>query len=133
MPKFGKQSNKNLDTTHPKLQTLFREVVKTQDCSIICGSRNEEEQTIAFLAGRSKLPFPKGAHNKKPSAAVDALPYPFKPTDWKDLGKLYIFVGYVKATADRLGIKIRCGADWDGDGNTKDQNFHDLPHFELDE
>ena len=132
MPKFGKQSNKNLNTAHPKLQLLFREVVKTHDCSVICGHRNEEEQNKAFISGHSNKAWPDGEHNTYLSNAVDVLPYPFKPKDWKDLGKLYMFVGYVKAVADMLNIKIRCGADWDGDGSTKDQNFHDLPHFELD-
>ena len=133
MPNFGTNSKKNLGTVHPKMRELFNTVVKVFDCSIICGYRNEEEQTKAFIAGTSTKPFPESKHNKYLSKAVDALPYPFKPKDWKDLGKLYMFVGYVKAIADSLGIKIRCGADWDGDGNTKDQNFHDLPHFELDE
>jgi hypothetical protein len=30
-----------------------------------------------------------------------------------------------------MGIESRMGADWDGDFDTKDQTFHDLPHFEL--
>ena len=30
-----------------------------------------------------------------------------------------------------MGIPIRCGADWDGDHNLRDQTFNDLPHIEL--
>ena len=74
--------------------------------------------------------------------AVDSCPYPI---DWKKLDKkdkyeyyrFYHYIGYVKAIADKLydedkmSYKIRCGADWDGDNDFKDQNFHDLPHFEL--
>ena len=41
------------------------------------------------------------------------------------------FAGYVKRVADDLGIAIRWGGDWDGDGDFSDQTFHDLPHFEL--
>lgn len=47
------------------------------------------------------------------------------------LGRWYLFAGYVRATADRLGIRVRYGADWDGDFEVKDQNFHYLPHWEL--
>ena len=35
------------------------------------------------------------------------------------------------SVANRLGLKVRWGGDWDGDFEFKDQNFHDLPHFEL--
>ena len=131
MPKFGKTSTQNLETAHPDLQRLFQEVVKRRDCSVICGHRAQEEQDLAYLSGKSTVQYPNSMHNKFPSLAVDAIPYPFSSEDWVDLGKLYIFVGYVLAVADDLDIKIRVGADWDGDGNTKDQNFHDLPHFEL--
>jgi len=62
------------------------------------------------------------------SLAVDVVPYPI---NWNDLPRFYMFVGYVKRIADELGITIRCGADWDMDGWSKDQKFHDLPHFEL--
>lgn len=131
MPKFGIRSKRNLYSCHPDLISLFEEVVKTRDCSVIKGFRGEEEQNEAFAMKRSSKKFPRSKHNKKPSLAVDVIPYPFKPSDWNDKGKFYLFVGYVKAVADSLDIKIRCGADWDGDGGTKDQNFHDLPHFEL--
>ena len=39
--------------------------------------------------------------------------------------------GYIQATADKLGIKIRWGGDWDSDGDLDDQTFMDLGHFEL--
>ena len=131
MARFGKSSTRNLESAHPDLQRLFRKVVEKFDCSVICGARNEDAQTLAFVMGKSSVEYPNSKHNKIPSEAVDVIPYPFKAGDWNDLGKLYMFVGYVKAIADEMGIEIRVGADWDGDGNTKDQNFHDLPHFEI--
>ena len=42
-----------------------------------------------------------------------------------------MFIGIVNERAKQLGIKLRCGGDWDGDTETTDQKFHDLPHFEL--
>ena len=67
-------------------------------------------------------------HNNKPSLAIDVAPYPI---DWDDKISFYHFVGYVKGTADQLGIKIRCGADWNCNNNLHDQTFFDLTHFEL--
>ncbi len=128
MPKFGKRSQRNLSTAHEDLQRLFNEVIKYFDCSVICGYRNEHDQNEAYHSGRSKLPFPRGKHNSLPSMAVDVIPYPI---DWQDIKRMYMFVGFVRAVAGFMDIKIRCGADWDGDTEVRDQNFHDLPHFEL--
>jgi len=30
-----------------------------------------------------------------------------------------------------MKIPVRVGCDWDGDGQTKDNNFDDLVHIEL--
>ena len=39
--------------------------------------------------------------------------------------------GMIRGIAHLLNIKVRVGADWDSDGNTKDNSFDDLVHFEL--
>ena len=128
MAKFSEASEKMLATCHPKLRELMHEVIKGIDCKIICGFRGQDEQERAFEQGFSKAHFGESKHNIYPSEAVDVAPYPL---DWKDERRFYVLGGYIKATADRLGIKIRQGLDWDGDMNLKDQNFHDLPHVEL--
>ncbi len=128
MPSFGTRSLKNLNEAHPALQRLFQEVVKNYDCSVIEGHRPQSEQDAAYHSGKSKVKWPNSKHNPSPSLAVDVVPY---PVDWNDTDRFYHFAGYVKGVADTLGIKIRYGADWDGDNQFKDQSFHDLPHFEL--
>lgn len=128
MPAFGKSSRARLETCHPDLQRLFQEVVKTFDCSILCGERGEDEQNQAYYTGKSKLKYPESKHNTSPSIAVDVAPYPI---DWDDLGRFYLFAGYVFRVAEELGIKVRYGGDWDGDKRTTDQKFNDLPHWEL--
>lgn len=140
MPKFSATSKARLATCHPDLQRLFNKVIETYDCSILDGRRGKEEQNKAFDEGRSKVQYPNSNHNQTPSLAVDVAPYPViwpdeekRPKEYvKDMARFYHFMGYVKAKADEMGIKIRCGGDWDGDFNFKDQNFDDLPHFELD-
>jgi len=128
MPNFGQKSSDNLSTAHPDLQLLFKAVVRDFDCSVLCGHRSEQEQNEVFQVGKSKVQFPESKHNQFPSMAVDVAPYPI---NWENLKRFYFFGGYVKKTAELLGIKIRWGGDWDSDTLTDDQKFMDLPHFEL--
>jgi len=128
MNTFSKTSLSRLETCHPLLQTLFCEILKTDDCTIICGNRGEKEQNEAYSAGKSGVQFPCSRHNAYPSLAVDVAPYPI---DWADTGRFYMFAGKVKMIASQMIIGIRYGGDWDGDSFTKDQKFNDLVHFEL--
>lgn len=128
MPTFSPSSEEKLNSCDPLLQSLFREVIKGYDCTIICGTRGEKEQNEAFENGYSKLKFPNSKHNHSPSLAVDVLPYPI---DWNDTKKHYHFAGYVKAVANRLNIKIRWGGDFNMDQNLSNDSFVDVPHYEL--
>ena len=51
--------------------------------------------------------------------------------DYENMDRHYYFGGYVLATAEKLGLKVRWGGDWDGDRETKDQTVNDLVHFEV--
>lgn len=125
-------------TCHIDLQRLFDEILKKVDCRYECGHRVKAEQNRLFELGISKVQWPDSKHNIFPSLAADVIPYPviwpnIKDTIKKyslDLGRIYMFVGYVKGIAFELGIPIRAGADWDSDFQVSDQTFHDLPHFE---
>lgn len=128
MQGFSSKSLEKLMECHPDLIRLFQEVGKNYECSIICGHRTKEEQEKAYEAGLSKKSFPNSKHNVLPSLAIDSAPFPL---DWQDNNRFYYFAGYVKATADRLGIKIRWGGDWNSNNNFKEEKFQDLVHFEL--
>tara|TARA_R100001530_G_scaffold62281_1_gene44834 strand:+ start:269 stop:664 length:396 start_codon:yes stop_codon:yes gene_type:complete len=128
MPKFGKRSMERLNTCDEDLIALFQEVVKYFDCSVLEGHRGEEKQNKYFNEGKSKLKYPEGRHNKKPSNAVDVVPY---PVDWEDREQMSYFAGFVKGVAYKMGIPIRWGGDWNNNNDLKDNNFDDLPHFEL--
>jgi len=133
MPRFGRTSRRRLKTCHKDLQKVFNEVIKFYDCSILCGNRDKETQNKAYHDGRSTLVFPYSKHNSYPSLAVDVVPwFSNKPhIRWDDRFKFYQFYGYVMATADQLGVKLKCGANWDMDDELHDQSFIDMPHFEL--
>ena len=128
MPRFGKRSMQRLNTCDEDLIALFKEVVKYFDCSVLEGYRGEEKQNKYFNEGKSKLKYPKGRHNRKPSNAVDVVPY---PVDWNDREQMTYFAGFVKGVAYKMGIPIRWGGDWNNNNDLKDNNFDDLPHFEL--
>lgn len=128
MPQFSKLSLEQLVTCDERLQRLFMAVVRHYDCVIVYGHRGEAEQNDAFEKGLSRLVWPDSFHNKLPSLAVDAAPYPI---NWKDTERFYAFGGFVLGVASQMGLKIRWGADWDRDTEVKDQTFNDLMHFEV--
>jgi len=150
MPKFGLASRRALETCHFDIQRVFNKVIKTVDCSITEGHRNEETQTEMFVTGRSKVEWPKSKHNTKPSRAVDAIPW---PVDWAfekeliwaatrgdkkavqkimhNIQRWARFNGFVLGVAEAMGIKLISGADWDRDFDLTDQRFDDWPHYQL--
>ena len=130
MPKFSRKSLSKLETCDKRLQDLFLRVVKKFDCTILEGHRSKDRQNKLFDEGKSKLKYPKGKHNSLPSKAVDVAPYPI---DWNDRERFTYFAGYVLGIAYQMGLKIRWGGDWDMDTQVKDNNFDDLPHFEIKE
>ena len=119
MPKYSTRSSNNLAGCHPELQKLFNEVIKWFDCSILCGYRGQEAQDRAFANGHSKLEWPNSKHNKFPSDAVDAVPYPI---DWEDTERFALFAGFVMGTARQMGIQVKWGGLW--------KTLKDYPHFE---
>ena len=128
MPRFGYTSKQKLSSCHPKLQELFNEVIKRVDCSVLGGHRGKEEQNKLHEEGKTKVRYPKGRHNAKPSNAIDVVPYPI---DWNDRERFTLFAGYVLGVADRMGISIRWGGDWNMNFKVNDNKFDDFPHFEL--
>ena len=131
MPKFGTASTERLATADQRLQKLFNEVIKTFDCTVIEGHRTKEKQNEYFEQGKSKLKWPEGKHCSDPSLAVDVAPYINGSISYNTNHCLY-FAGYVMATANSLGIKLRSGYDWDMDNEViTDQSFNDGVHFEI--
>lgn len=129
MPKFGKRSFEKLETCHPSIQEVMIEAIKSgPDFTIICGHRNESDQNNAYYNGNTQLLFPRSKHNKMPSMAIDIAPYPI---DWDKIPSFIYLAGYVMGVADKLGIKLRWGGDWNQNYDQSDERFRDFPHFEL--
>ncbi len=134
MPMFSQKSFSRLSSCHIDLQAVFFEVVKTFDCTVLEGYRNETDQRLAYDRGATELQYPNSMHNKLPSMAVDVQPYPI---DWNNTSRMYYFAGYVMGVAQKLKDEgkithsLRWGGDWNSNTETKDQAFNDLSHFEI--
>ena len=120
-------------TLHPDLQRVLDEAIKHRDFTLICGHRNEHDQNEAFASGRSKLKYPASKHNKIPSEAVDLAPWFKDPPHirWDKIEEFASLTGFIMGIAASMGIMLRSGGDWDGDGDHHDQSFMDWPHLEL--
>ena len=122
MYKLSQDSRNKLATCDEILQMIVNEAIKDSpiDFSITCGFRGEKEQNEAFSKGNSKLKYPNSNHNKKPSKAVDIVPF---PRMWDATDKEFkILRKKIKKIASKHGIKIKWGGDW---------KFIDKPHYEL--
>lgn len=155
MPVYSQRSLDNLQSCDADLQTIFNEVIKYFDHSIIEGYRTLEKQFEHYKVGREYINkkwvktggiltnidgiTKKGKHNFNPSKAIHAVPYyRDKPhIRWKNTERMYLFAGYVMGIANVLRNRniidnfIRFGGDWDMDTEVKDQTFNDLIHFEI--
>ena len=128
MPKFGTASLRRLSECDDRIQLVLNEVIRVVDCSVICGDRDEETQNELYRAGRSHVQWPDSRHNRSPSMGVDVIPW---PVDWEDRERFTYFAGYVMGIADQHNVALRWGGDWDRDWRVRDNNFDDLPHFEI--
>jgi len=128
MAKFGQRSISKLVTAHPLLQRLMNSAIKETDFSVICGFRGESDQNSAYAANASKFRWPRSAHNKVPSLAVDAVP---APLDWNDIDSFKRMAEVVKRHWAMIPIEERAGYDliWGGDW----KKFKDYPHFQISE
>lgn len=128
MPKFSDHSKSKLQSCHNDLQTIMNDAIKIFDFKIAEGHRGEADQNRYSNEGFSKLKYPDSKHNSYPSLAADIDPYPIH-FGLKE--RYYYLAGIIKAVAERHGIKIRWGGDWDSDDDFYDQRLYDLRHFEL--
>jgi len=135
---FGSKSRERLNTAVEPLQRVAEKALSygVMDFSVIEGHRTVERQKELYDQGLTQIDGvdKKGKHNETPSKAIDILPYPPSVNGvnvWNDNQRFCVLAGLMYAAASELGVNIRWGGDWDGDGNNADSKFLDLPHFEI--
>ena len=141
MNKFSKTSKARLDTCDQKIQDVLNLALQVSviDFGIASGERTLKEQSELYALGRTKPGNivtnvdgvnKKSMHNYKPSKAVDIYAWIGKAS-W-DKAHLCYLAGVIMTCAKKLNVDLRWGGNWDGDGIIiSDQNFQDLPHYEL--
>ena len=135
MPTFSELSLRRLNTCDRRLKLIFLEVIKHVDCSVIEGERELERQRVLLAKGVTKTLISK--HLKRPSKAIDVVPYPLnfelvKKNDPHELRKYFFLAGFVFAIAAKLSIKLRWGGAWKQRYVLNNyQDFDDLAHYEL--
>jgi peptidoglycan L-alanyl-D-glutamate endopeptidase CwlK len=132
---FSKNSQTALATCNKDIQAICNELIKIYDFSVIFGYRGAEEQNAAYSRKDSQLKYPLSKHNKKPSVAVDIIPYPggYESSREQFVYMAGLFVGIAVALKNEgiINHDVRWGGDWNRNNDLKDQSFFDLAHFEL--
>jgi peptidoglycan L-alanyl-D-glutamate endopeptidase CwlK len=117
-----------LRAAHPLLQQLFAAVAEETPIIILASQRGRADQEAAYKAGNSKARFGQSAHNWSPSVALDVAP---APLDWNNRKAFIALSEIVLRIAEKMGIPIRWGGDWNMDGDKTTSDAWDLPHYEL--
>lgn len=146
MPAFGRRSEQNLRFVDPRLLRVARQAIEIYNFTVLEGARTEERQRYLISIGASALKDPTRSKHVIPgwdgrgdpaftAKAIDVAPWHSVPPRirWKDHAAFHVLAGVMLACAHREGVCLRWGGDWDGDGDTLDQTFNDLGHFELEE
>ena len=131
MNKWSSESHRQRSTCDIRLNLIGDIVLQIKDHSVIKGHRTEDEQNQAFYDGHSKLKWPHGKHNKKPSTACDVRAWPWPEDERQQVEEQLYLLGLYRGVAHMKGIKVRTGADWNDDGNISDTNFRDFFHVEI--
>jgi peptidoglycan L-alanyl-D-glutamate endopeptidase CwlK len=153
MFQLSARSRERLKGVHPDLVRVVELAIglSMQDFSVLEGVRSRPRQAALYGQGRTRAELqergvnpdlaqptlPKvtwtlrSNHFAGPDGlgrAVDLVPY---PVDWNDTTKFDQIAHAMLGAAERLGIDLRWGADWDMDGRPRERGESDSPHFEL--
>lgn len=133
--KFGKNSEKQLATVDPRLQRVARRALELSphDFTIVQGIRTVEQSAQNIKNGTSFLKNPESSKHVR-GLALDFAPYINGKIDWNDLDAFWKIVAAFKQAGNELGIALRFGADWNGNGDYRDEiqrGTYDGGHVEL--
>jgi len=133
---LGPKSRERLKGVDPQLAAVVMRAIEISavDFTVIEGARSVERQKELYAQGRTK-PGPKvtwtmnsrhiGGH------AVDLGVWKDGAIDWNNPAGYKAIYDAMMAAGKELGVTIRAGSDWDGDGRRCEAGETDLPHFEI--
>lgn len=156
--KFSERSLSAMNGIHPKLREVLDHAATiasaSEDFMVLEGVRSREAMMVNYGKGRvaselTKFGIP--AHYAQPSVAkVTWLADPFNsnhklmpdgyghavdlapwPVDFKDIKRYVTLYTLIMGSAREVGVKLRSGMDWDGDGHLMERGETDLGHYEI--
>ena len=98
---------------------------------VIEGRRTPDRQAELYAQGRTKpgkIVTWTISSKHCVGLAVDLAPLPL---DWGDKGSFLKLHGAMCIGAQKVGIRLRYGGDWDGDGVYGERGETDLVHWEI--
>lgn len=130
MFKFSDRSLASLQGVHPHLRALTAATLAESavDFTVICGLRSRAEQEKLVAMGKSQTMHSRHLTGHAVDLAAIAQGGGF---EWNDVTPYIAIRDTMFAIADKWGVPIRWGGDWDRDGDHRDERFLDAFHFEL--
>lgn len=144
--KWDARSLAQLETLVPNLRVIMTDALRLSDVpfQLVQGARTIEQQREYFRAGKSKInpdAYPDKAafyraakHVVGPgeplARAVDIIIAP--PAQKYDVNHLCHVAGVVMTVARIHEVRLRWGGNFNRDAQILEQDFDDLPHFEID-
>lgn len=135
---FGERSLKALEGVHPKLVQVVRRALELSevDFTVIEGLRTEARQKALYAQGRTKpgkiVTWTMNSKHRRQADgwghAVDLAHIVGGDVIWSDCNTI---AKAMVAASKELSIPIKCGNDWDRDGNIGEKGESDSPHHEL--
>lgn len=136
MFQLGKTSLSRLQGVNPMLAKVVQRAIQISkvDFMVVEGVRTFERQKELYAQGRTKPGkivtwTMKSKHID--GQAVDLVPWVDGKPDWGNINNFDKIGLAMFRAASELGVKLRWGADWDGDGNLREKGETDSPHFEI--
>lgn len=136
MFQLGKASLQRLEGVNPILVNVVKRAIQISkvDFMVVEGLRSKERQAELYAQGRTKPGnivtwTMKSKHID--GLAVDLCPWVDGKLAWGQTSNFDAISLAMFRAASEQGVKLRWGADWDGDGNLREKGETDSPHFEL--
>lgn len=124
---LGPRSLLRLRGVHVDLKAVVLHAIGCNqiDFTVVCGLRTKERQMEHYLAGATRTLDSRHLTGH----AVDLAPYVDGKVCW-NTPAFRPLMALMKTSAHILGVPLRCGGDWNGNG-IEDEEWKDFPHFEL--
>jgi len=132
--KLSERSLERAKDVNPKLINLILLAIRRTPIDFgvawMGGKRTAEEQNQLYKEGYSQCDGYSKLSKHQSGDAIDLNIFVgSKLVENKEM--LCVVAGVMFSCANELGINLRWGLDWNGNGDIRDNKFNDMYHFEI--